>query len=51
MLHNLNDASTAAQLQIQLLRATLRDILAVVQVWKTAALQSWAAESHPKSWT
>lgn len=38
-------------LQIQLLRATLWDGLAVGQVWKTATLRSWAAGSHPKSWT
>lgn len=51
LLHNLNDASTTAQPQIQLLQAMLWDRLAVVQAWKMAALQSWAAGSHSKSWT
>lgn len=50
-LHNLSDASATAQLQIQLLWATQWDRLAVVQVWKTAALQNWAAQEHPKNWT
>lgn len=51
LLHNLNDASTTAQPQIELLQAALRDRLVVVQAWKMATLQSWAEGSHPKSWT
>lgn len=51
LLHNQNDASTAAQAQIQLLQATLWDRVTVVQAGKMATLQSWAAGSLSKTWT